>query len=119
MKEKEEIKVLWVSCFTCIFSKLFDVPDPQADYFKCTHGWHRNMKGTYQRMHSMRKCKQHKLTTVRLIKCKDCNKCIIKQDRFSYDCIDEFFKAKNKTYEQLRAWRSCSAFEFKKEIKKK
>ena len=51
---------IWISCFTCVFSKILDPDDKDGDYFKCTHGWHKAMGGSYQRMHVSRKCGQHK-----------------------------------------------------------
>ena len=108
---------IWVSCFTCTFAKLLDSPDPQGDFFKCTHGWHKNMKGSYQKFHAPRKCNQHTQVTVRLITCFDCAKCM-KNDVNNYDCTDEFFKTENRTEKEVKGWRSCSSYESKRESKK-
>lgn len=108
---------IWVSCFTCTFSKLFDVPDPQGDYFKCTHGWHKNMKGSYQKFHSPRKCNQHNQVTVRLIKCITCNKCTENEDK-TYDCLCEYLDTSKMTHYQVNILQTCIAYIPKKESKK-
>lgn len=58
----ERINILssWVRCFTCIYCKIFKPSEKTDDYFKCTHGWHRSMRGSYQKCHVCRKCRQHK-----------------------------------------------------------
>lgn len=58
----EGINILrkWVSCFTCIYSKIIDPDEISKNHYRCTHGWKRNFRGSYQRLHISRKCKQHK-----------------------------------------------------------
>lgn len=53
------ILAIWIRCANCSHVKL-DNPNPASDeYFYCTHGWHKSMKGNYQRMNRSRKCGQH------------------------------------------------------------